>query len=243
MNPSIDTAQAASAEGARHSLILLAAGSGSRTGYATPKQFLLLAGKPIIMHTLERVEMVEAIADIIVVAQPEHHAFIQGYVDSYKLKKPVKLVAGGATRHASVHQGLQACSSSSVLIHEAARPFVKTEDFITIAREAHPNVTFGLEIPFTVLEQKDGFVSGLLRRPDLINVQLPQKFDKAALLEAHDLAIRDRLDFTEDASLLCHYQLGKVKVIPGRDQNIKITTASDVVLSDNIYKDFLGIEK
>ena len=92
----------------------------------------------------------------------------------------------------------------SVVIHEAVRPLVTAAEFRELIGAPDPNAMFGIPIPFTVLKGHE-YVEDLLERDELVNVQLPQKFDRAALMAAHEAARRDDAFFTEDASLFHRY--------------------------------------
>ena len=98
---------------------------------------------------------------------------------------------------------------------------------------------FGIPIPFTVLKGHD-YVEDLLERDELVNVQLPQKFDRAKLVAAHEAARRDGTSFTEDASLFHRYAGERVRILPGSERNIKITVPTDVVTAEAIYADVIG---
>ena len=101
------------------------------------------------------------------------------------------------------------------------------------------NAMYGIPISFTVIKGHE-FVEGLLDRDELVNVQLPQKFDRAKLLAAHEAARREDADFTEDAGLFFHYTGEPVRILPGSDENIKITVPTDTVTAEAIYADLLG---
>ena len=98
---------------------------------------------------------------------------------------------------------------------------------------------FGIPIPFTVLKGHE-YVEGLLERDELVNVQLPQKFERAALMAAHEAARRDEATFTEDASLFHRYAGTPVRILPGSERNIKITVPTDIVTAEAIYADVIG---
>jgi 2-C-methyl-D-erythritol 4-phosphate cytidylyltransferase len=98
---------------------------------------------------------------------------------------------------------------------------------------------FGIPIPFTVLKGHD-YVEDLLERDELVNVQLPQKFDRAKLMAAHEAARRDGAFFTEDASLFHRYAGERVRILPGSERNIKITVPTDIVTAEAIYADVIG---
>ena len=101
------------------------------------------------------------------------------------------------------------------------------------------NAMYGIPISFTVIKGHD-YVEGLLERDELVNVQLPQKFDRAALVAAHEAARRDGATFTEDASLFHHYIGDPVRILPGSDANIKITVPTDTVTAEALYAESLG---
>ena len=216
-------------------LILLSGGAGTRMKYAVPKQYMLLAGKPVIMHILERLDSIQAISDIVVVCTPEYEGTITEMVSQYGIRKPIRYAPAGRTRQESVLSGLSLVTSPDVIIHEAARPFVKVEDFEEIIRCPERNATFGLDIPFTVLRGQD-HVEGVLTRSELFNVQLPQKFETTVLKEAHGKALADGMAFTEDASLVFHYFPETIiHICQGRDYNVKLTTRIDMLAGEIIY--------
>lgn len=218
-------------------LILLSGGSGTRMHQAVPKQYMLLAGKPVIMHILERLDGISAISDIVIVCVPEYEGRIAEMASQYGIKKPIRFAPAGQTRQESVWSGLSIVSNSDVIIHEAARPFVKAEDFEEIIRCPERNATFGLDIPFTVLRGHEN-VEGVLTRSELFNVQLPQKFETTLLKEAHEKARSEGMAFTEDASQVFHYfPETRIHILKGRDYNVKLTTRIDMLAGEIIYDD------
>jgi 2-C-methyl-D-erythritol 4-phosphate cytidylyltransferase len=98
---------------------------------------------------------------------------------------------------------------------------------------------FGLAIPFTVLKGGE-YIEGLLERDELVNVQLPQKFNRTKLLAAHQAAANAGREFTEDASLFFEYAKEPVRILPGIEHNIKITVPTDTVTAEAIYHDLMG---
>ena len=221
------------------SAIVLAGGAGLRMMQEVPKQFLALGGKPLIMHTLDRLDKIPLVREVIVVCHPQYKDYVQTNIKAYMLQNSYKIIDGGESRQESTYNGLKAAVCENVMIHEAARPFVTVKEFETLLSDSCESVIYGVDIPFTVSQFKDGFVTGLLHRNTLINVQLPQKFPRKALLEAHEKAISDKLLFTEDASVLYHYTRCKIKVLPGTQQNVKITSPVDIVTAELIYKEYI----
>lgn len=220
------------------SVVLLSGGTGSRMNQAVPKQYLLLAGKPVIMHTIERLDTIDNIDEIVIVCADEYRSAIELMLKQYGIHKHICYATAGQNRQASVRSGLACVETDSVLIHESARPFVKAEEFKQLIDSEEKNVIIGSSINYTVLKGKE-CVEGLLNRSELINVQLPQKFDTTLLNKAHELAYTEGLTFTEDASLLYHYiPETKIKVLPGMEYNIKITTPVDMIVGDIIYREY-----
>ncbi len=150
----------------------------------------------------------------------------------YAIKTPISYVPAGRTRHESVANMLPRVDNDHVIIHESARPLVTTRDFERIIRDEHPDVSFMLDIPFTVAPVDPGThrVVGSLDRDTLRNVQLPQKFNKATLVAAHEYAAREGVVFTEDATL-CAVAGFDVRFLEGSDRNFKVTTPVDVQLA------------
>ncbi|MDE6567437.1 MAG: 2-C-methyl-D-erythritol 4-phosphate cytidylyltransferase [Lachnospiraceae bacterium] len=221
-----------------YTLILLAGGSGSRMKKNMPKQYLLLAGKPVIMHILERIDRIKEIAEIVIVCTDEYIPLIRGMLVQYNVMVPVTFARAGDTRQASVKSGLKSVKTKNVILHEAARPFVSANDFIRLMREPCENVMYGTSIPFTVIRGHDT-VEGVLDRSELVNVQLPQKFNTKILLEAHEKAEQEGRLFTEDAGLVFHYYPDiNIKICEGMVYNIKLTTSMDFVVGEMIYKEY-----
>ncbi len=222
---------------AEYALVVLSGGVGTRMGNPIPKQYMLLAGKPVIMHTLERADLIDEIKEIVIVCSDEYISALQLMVDQYGIKKTVKYAEAGKTRQASVKSGLECVEAEKVIIHEAARPFVKKEDFMILINEEAENAILGIEIPFTVVKGSET-VEAQLNRSELVNVQLPQKFNSNILLDAHIKAENEGKEFTEDASLLFDYYPDiKIKICKGKEHNIKLTTRTDMIIGEQIYED------
>lgn len=226
-----------------YTFVLLSGGVGSRMHNSIPKQYLLLAGKPMIMHVLERVDKLDVVSKIVVVCTEQYQSSISLMLSQYDIKKPVEFAKAGESRQASVYSGLKKVETDYVIIHEAARPFVKTEDYWELINSSSENVMIGIDIPFTVIKGHE-FVEGLLTRSELVNVQLPQKYKTQTLLDAHEKAAEEGKTFTEDASLLYYYKPDvKINIIRGKDYNIKITTRMDMLTGEIIYDEIFRRRK
>lgn len=226
----------------KQTAIILSGGKGSRMQRSIPKQYLLLAGKPMIMHSLDRLDKLDCIDEIIIVCDESYNSMLTQMIRDYNVQTKVNFVKAGQTRQESVYNGLMASNTSSVLIHEAARPFVKTAEFQQLINDEEENITFGYDIPYTVLKGTD-VVTEILNRSELFNVQLPQKFNKDLLLSAHEAAINKGNTYTEDASLLFNELKRPIKIIRGKSYNLKITEPIDLLFGEIIYKTYISIRK
>ena len=221
-------------------MIVLAGGIGKRIGRPFPKQFLLLGGKPLLVHVLEKARVIADIDRIVITCPEAHLEETRRIIANHGFDARFSCIVGGGSRQESVYLGLGAVADcDSVLIHEAVRPLVTVEEFRTLIAAEDANAMFGIPIPFTVLKGHE-YVEDLLEREELVNVQLPQKFDRARLTAAHEAARRDDASFTEDASLFVRYAGERVRILPGSDRNIKITLPTDIVTAEAIYADVIG---
>ncbi|SFS52141.1 IspD/TarI family cytidylyltransferase [Marininema halotolerans] len=220
------------------SMILLSGGIGTRMKTTVPKQFLPIGGKPMIVHVLEKIDQIIAVDEIIIPSPQKYIEQTKELIQAHQFSKKINVIPGGSTRQESVMKGLERVSHPNVLIHEAVRPIVQKEEFEELISCETTNATYGTDIPFTVLEG-EGWIERTLDRDRLINIQLPQKFDTALLMEAHQRADQEKRDFTEDASLFFHYQKEKVAVLEGTEFNIKITKPIDQKIGEIIYKEYI----
>ena len=219
--------------------IIPAGGSGRRMGAAVPKQFLMLANRPLVVHTLQVFERTPAVAEVIlVVPRDEQSRTLTDVVERYGIKKVLKVVAGGETRQESVRQGLEATDETTdiVVIHDAVRPFV-TEELVSrsidVARENGAAVV-AVPVRDTLKEvASDGRILRTVDRSNFWLAQTPQTFRRSLLSAAYQKAGHDRFHATDDAALVEH--LGyQVRIVPGRWDNIKITTPDDLIMGEAI---------
>ncbi|MFD1037154.1 2-C-methyl-D-erythritol 4-phosphate cytidylyltransferase [Virgibacillus byunsanensis] len=224
-----------------YSFILLSGGIGKRMQVNIPKQFLLLAGKPIFIHVLEKVDNIDSIKEIIIPCPTEFISKTQDIINDYGFSTPINCIEGGKSRQESVYNGLLEAEYEHTVIHEAVRPFVSQEEFKTLINAKNESAIFGIDIPFTVLKGKTK-VEGNLERNQLVNVQLPHKYNVMKLRYAHECAREDKLNFTEDASLYFHYYESNIQILKGNEYNIKITRQIDRKIAEAIYKESILME-
>lgn len=220
-------------------MIILAGGVGKRMNKPVPKQFLILAGKPIIIHVLEKVEQLADVERVVITCPAEFVEETRTLLRHRNLEGRFGCIEGGETRQESVYLGLgELGECERVVIHEAVRPFVTLAEFRALIDSEFENAIYGTRIPFTVLAGHD-YVEDILERARLVNVQLPQKFDAAKLKRAHEAARADGIEFTEDASLLFHYERSQIRILEGSEKNIKITEPTDLIIGEAIYNEYV----
>ena len=221
-------------------LVVLAGGIGRRIGRPFPKQFLLLGGKPLLVHVLEKARAIAELERIVITCPEAHLEETQQLLANHGFDRRFSCIVGGATRQESVYLGLQALEDvDSVVIHEAVRPLVTADEFRVLIASPDENAMYGIPISFTVLRGHE-YVEGLLDRDELVNVQLPQKFDRAGLLAAHEASRAEGTSFTEDASLFVHHTGERVRILPGSERNVKVTVSADIVMAEALYREVIG---
>jgi 2-C-methyl-D-erythritol 4-phosphate cytidylyltransferase len=222
--------------------IIAAAGQGTRMAGKRPKQFLDLAGTPIIFHTLKVFEQCDAIQEIIVVVTAEETAWFLSLADKHDLRKIKAVVPGGATRAESVLHGLDALEKRNpeiVAVHDGVRPFVTADE---IARTVQAAKLEGAAILVaapvdTVKEVTDGVVIRTLKRDGLRNALTPQCFTYKLLRRAYEEADVSDPDLTDESSLV--ERLGvRIVTVAGSLRNIKITRAEDLVVAEALLKNW-----
>jgi 2-C-methyl-D-erythritol 4-phosphate cytidylyltransferase len=220
--------------------IIAAAGQGTRMAGKRPKQFLELAGTPIIFHTLKAFEECDSIQQIIVVMRAEDSAHFLELAQKQNLRKLTKVVPGGATRAESVLRGLQAvreATAEMVTVHDGVRPFVTPDEIertIAAARPAGAAVLVTTPVD-TMKEVSDGAIVRTLDRDHLRNALTPQCFSYKLLRRAYEEA--DVLDptLTDESSLV--ERLGvRIATVEGSSRNIKITREEDLAVAEAIIK-------
>jgi 2-C-methyl-D-erythritol 4-phosphate cytidylyltransferase len=218
--------------------IIAAAGQGTRMAGKRPKQFLELAGTPIIFHTLQVFEQCDSIQEIIVVIAAAESAGFLSLAGKRELRKLSKVVTGGATRAESVLRGLQAVRETNVdivAVHDGVRPFVTKDEIsrtVTAAQTCGAAILVSTPVD-TVKEVRDGAVVKTLKRGDLRNALTPQCFQYKLLRRAYAQADISDPDLTDESSLV--ERLGiEVAVVEGSRRNIKITREEDLIHAEAI---------
>lgn len=213
--------------------LLVAAGRGERAGADGPKQYRMLGGEPVLRRTVRSFAGHPLVSNILVVIHPDD---IAAYEDAARgLPRLLPAVAGGATRQASVRNGLDALQEAApdiVLVHDAARPFVDAALIARVIAELRgaDGVVPALPVTDTLkLLGDDGQVQRTLPRARICVAQTPQGFRYRMLLEAHRRAAEAGLDaFTDDAAVAEWAGL-RVAAVGGVAGNVKLTHPEDFV--------------
>lgn len=211
--------------------IIVAGGSGSRMQVATPKQFLEVAGKPILMHTIEQFYKYSPQTRIVVVLPQQQLDTWRSLCQKHQFKLFHMTVPGGATRFGSVKNGLDTVFGEAlVAVHDGVRPFVEVEIIKSAfdAAEKSGSAVVAISPKDSIRELTDNG-SRAVPRAKYKLVQTPQCFRASILRKAYEQP--DQEDFTDDASVV--ESIGEtITLVEGSYWNIKITTPEDLILAE-----------
>jgi 2-C-methyl-D-erythritol 4-phosphate cytidylyltransferase len=221
--------------------IVLAGGAGERMGLPLPKQFVELAGIPLIMHSIIAFEKAYGIDGIVVVVPEAFIKLAEGVIEDCKAKKVLKVISGGATRQESSRIGVLNAPdvAQKVLIHDASRPFITEELISRTIKAIEVCGAVNLVIPSTdtiVVVDERGYITGIPNRNSYMHCQTPQGFHLDLIKDAHIHAVsRGISNSTDDCTLVL--KMGKaVYSIPGDPYNMKITYPLDFKIAETIYR-------
>jgi 2-C-methyl-D-erythritol 4-phosphate cytidylyltransferase len=225
----------------RIAAILPAAGLGTRMGAETPKQFLELDGAPIVILSLRRIASCELVTDIIVATRADEVARLEERIRAEKFTQSVRVVRGGDSRQDSVAQALEQVSSDTeiVLVHDAVRPFVTSEQICRVIEEARkcraailgiPAMDTVKEVKRASLPEDVALITATIPRERIVLAQTPQAFSTKLLKEALARARAEGVNASDEAGLV--ERMGHdVHVVLGSDRNMKITKPADMDLA------------
>lgn len=214
--------------------IIPAAGFGLRMSAKVPKQYLKLQNRPILAMTVEKFNRCDLIDGIIlVVPAGDVDLCKKDIVEKYNLEKVKAIVPGGERRQDSVRAGIEATDGKydAVLIHDGVRPFVSQKTIIQSVNALKENRAIITAVPAKDTVKKigeGGYVLKTYDRRHLCLVQTPQVFRYKDIFNAHMKALKEGWDEVTDDALLMEKMNIPVKIIPGSEKNIKITTPSDL---------------
>ncbi|MEL6617488.1 MAG: 2-C-methyl-D-erythritol 4-phosphate cytidylyltransferase [Pseudomonadota bacterium] len=208
--------------------IIVAAGRGTRAGGDLPKQWQVLAGQTVLARTLAAFRAHPDVGQIVLVIHPDDR-------DRADAHDHDALVAGGTNRAASVVNGLRAADAADcVLIHDAARPLIAAQTISAVlgALDTHPGAAPALPVTDALWTGAQGLVTGTQSRDGLFRAQTPQGFHRDAILMAHEQHTGDAAD---DVAVAVAAGL-PVAIVPGEEDNLKITHASDFARAEAILR-------
>jgi 2-C-methyl-D-erythritol 4-phosphate cytidylyltransferase len=218
--------------------IIVAAGDSRRMGF--DKLFAMIAGRPVIAHTIRAFERANYVDEIIVVAREDRHAEIKTMVSDENFKKVRSIILGGKHRQDSVRAGLDHLEAGAkyVAVHDAARPLITTEQIGRVFEQCQVHAAASLAEPIRdTLKYADTelFVAGPVDRHQLYAMQTPQIFERRLIEDAYQAVYAENASVTDEVSAV--ERLGrKVILVPNEDLNFKITYPRDLALAEFVLK-------
>lgn len=213
----------------KYTVVIVAGGKGLRMGGDLPKQYITVAGLPILMRTIQAFYQFDADMQIVLVLPADHQPYWQDLCKQYSFDIYHQIATGGETRFHSVSNGLSLATGALIAIHDGVRPFVSQE---VIKRcfdqaEIHKSVVPVIEVVETI-RQLEGDNSKTVNRDEFRLVQTPQVFQEQIIRKAYQQPFNPL--FTDDASVVeaCGYN---IHLVEGNRENIKITTPYDLKIS------------
>lgn len=221
----------------KFTLIVAAAGSGKRMNLGIPKQYLELDSVPLYLHSVLVGEKSELVEEVVIVAPTGDRELIENQCKIHGMTKRLKIVSGGAERQDSIMVGLRAATCPLVAVQDGARPFMK-DSYLWESYKLLKNseiktdgTVVGVKVKDTVkIIDSQGIVVNTPPRENIILAQTPQCFRRDYLLEVYQKAQEENFMGTDDSSLAERYG-GKIRVVFGDYENIKITTVEDIKIA------------
>jgi len=226
--------------------VVLAGGSGERFGTPVPKQLLLLAGRPMIEHSVAAFERAPGVDRILVVMAAGHADEVSTLLEAGGYGKLSKVIDGGPTRMESTRRAIAELGEDEcdVLFHDAARPLVSQQIIAAAVAALADHRAVGVAVPLsdTIAVVGDGVMTAIPSRDSLARCQTPQGFRLSVIRRAYQLADADpafgELPATDDCAIVLRYlpELG-VHVVPGSERNIKITYPRDLRFAEALLSE------
>jgi len=220
------------------SAVVVAAGRSQRMGF--DKLLTPLGGRPLLLHTLERLQQTQLPSEIVLVIRPGSKAEMEAVIEPLREQGNIRLIEGGAQRQDSVQAGIRAVSDSSefVMVHDAARPFITKEliDVVLAAAKLSDAAVCGAPCSDSLKEvAEDGLVVQTVDRSKLWAVQTPQIFRTQLLRDAYTAALATGENFTDDTAVV--ERMGHpVRIVLYNGINLKVTTPADWSLAEALLR-------
>ncbi len=227
-----------SSRGAKCSAVVVAAGKATRME-GTDKIMAELCGEPLIVHTLRAFQNAQDVVEIVLVTREDLLEPLSRLVVEKKLSKVKRLCKGGESRAESVQLGLDYVGKDCdlVAIHDGARPLVTEQIIHDAIRKAEKFGAAAPAVPVkdTIKEVHGGIIEATPDRSALYAVQTPQVFKTAVFRAALEAAIGGKKPLTDDCSAAEAYGVNVI-ITPGSDENLKVTTPTDLLLAESVLK-------
>jgi len=221
--------------------VVLAGGTGQRFGGGLPKQLQVLAGKPLVEHSIAAFEAAPGVDAILLVMAAGFAGQAQDQLGSGRYGKLVGVIEGGTARAHSARRAIAALGADecNVLLHDAARPLIDQRIIADCVTALGTSLAVGVVVPSpdTIVVVSDDLMTGMPSRASLRRCQTPQGFRLSALRRAHELALADSAftdaAATDDCGVVLRYLPEvAIRVVPGSERNIKITYPADLEVAE-----------
>ena len=226
----------------RNVAAILAGGTGSRTGFSVPKQFVELCGRTVLERSVDAFEQNENISDIIIVSGADHVEQVHSIASRNGWQKLRAIVAGGKERCDSTRAAVEACpeGTDNLLLHDAARPLVSQRIINDVCRALESNEAVSVAVPSTdsLIEVSGTRMLRPIDRSHVWRAQTPQAFHRNVIARTYELAAKDSGFFaTDDCAAVMKYLTDtKITVVKGEESNLKLTYADDAPKLEDIIR-------
>ena len=218
----------------KFSIIITAGGIGKRMGATLPKQFIQIKEKPILMYTMEKFYHYDPKAQIVLTLPTEWRNYWEELIEENDFRIPHRVVPGGAERYDSIKNALEFCHGEFIAVHDGVRPLVSST---TIDKCFKALKKYDAVIPVLPVSEslriKENDATKAIDRSNYFRVQTPQCFKKETLLTAYKKPFTESV--TDDACLVEEDGV-VIHTVTGNDENIKITTKTDLALAEQLLK-------
>ena len=218
-------------------VIIVAGGKGARTGWDLPKQFILLNGKPVLMHTITAFYNYDPSMGIILVLPQDYTGHWSKLCADFNYTVPHQVVIGGNTRFQSVRRGLEKVERGALVgVHDGVRPLIDRKLIAKLFETAEERKGAFPVIPLidSIRELESDDLSHAVDRSKYCLVQTPQVFWSDILIDAYQQEYK--ADFTDDVSVVEAAQTIRPAMVEGNRENIKITTAADLMIAETLMR-------
>lgn len=227
----------------RHVAVVLAGGVGSRAGFDKPKQFLEVAGRTVLEHSVDAFERNAHIDQIIVVSNPLFVDDVKALAQRNRWTKLVAILEGGKERYDSSLQAIRYCQQSgedvNLLFHDAVRPLVSQRiiNDVCEALRFHCAVNVSVPVTDTIIFQRKGYIAGIPDRSQYHRSQTPQAFRLSIITEAYRRALLDpKFKVTDDCGVVKKYYPDEpIFLVDGDESNMKLTYRNDLFVLERLF--------